>query len=99
MKDAAAIKLTLDSNLQKVLESLARDRAMALGLNISAGSSWRRPSGRSADALLGRSGRLPPRFQPRRQVDMTRAVRSPWHSTLKPSIYGAAFEDGLHRCG
>jgi len=33
-KDAPVIRLTLDSSLQKVLEPLARDRAVALGLNI-----------------------------------------------------------------
>ncbi len=37
MKDAPVIKLTLDANLQKVLEPLARDRAIALGQSISVG--------------------------------------------------------------
>jgi len=41
LKDADVIALTLDSSLQKVLEALARDRAIALGPNISvASSSW-----------------------------------------------------------
>ena len=31
VKDTPVIRLTLDANLQKVLEALARDRAMALG--------------------------------------------------------------------
>ena len=35
VKDAPVIALTLDSSLQKVLEALARDRAIALGPNIS----------------------------------------------------------------
>ena len=35
VKDADVITLTLDSSLQKVLEALARDRAAALGPNIS----------------------------------------------------------------
>jgi penicillin-binding protein 1C len=92
VKDAPVIKLTLDSNLQKVLEPLARDRAIALGPNISVGIIV--VDNESGDVLArvgsadyfdaGRAG----------QVDMTRAVRSPG-STLKPFIYGLAFEDGF----
>src|ERR1700761_6659937 len=37
LKDEPVIRLTLDANLQKVLEPLARDRAIALGQNISVG--------------------------------------------------------------
>ena len=37
VKDTPVIRLTLDASLQKVLEPLARDRAMALGPNISVG--------------------------------------------------------------
>ncbi|MGY4409245.1 membrane carboxypeptidase/penicillin-binding protein PbpC [Bradyrhizobium sp. LB7.1] len=37
VKDTPVIKLTLDANLQKVLEPLARDRAIALGPSISVG--------------------------------------------------------------
>jgi penicillin-binding protein 1C len=92
VKDAPVIKLTLDSNLQKVLEPLARDRAIALGPNISVGIIV--VDNESGDVLArvgsadyfdaGRAG----------QVDITRAVRSPG-STLKPFIYGLAFEDGF----
>src|SRR5260370_4574393 len=35
MKDTSVIKLTLDASLQKTLEALARDRAIAQGPNIS----------------------------------------------------------------
>src|SRR4051794_24269150 len=35
VKDAPVVALTLDAGLQKVLESLARDRALALGAEIS----------------------------------------------------------------
>ena len=35
VKDTPVIKLTLDASLQKTLEALARDRAMAQGPNIS----------------------------------------------------------------
>jgi penicillin-binding protein 1C len=92
VKDTPVIKLTLDQALQKVLEPLARDRAVALGPNVSVaiivvdnetGDVLARVG--SADYFdNGRAG----------QVDMTRAVRSPG-STLKPFIYGLAFEDGF----
>jgi penicillin-binding protein 1C len=92
VKDAAVIRLTLDSNVQKALEALARDRAIALGPNISIGILA--VDNESGD-VLARIG-SPDYFDDRRagQVDMTRAVRSPG-STLKPFIYGLAFEDGF----
>jgi len=92
MKDAPVIRLTLDSRLQKVLEPLAHDRAIALGPNVSVAIMV--VDNESGDVLAhvgsadyfddSRAG----------QVDMTRAVRSPG-STLKPFIYGLAFEDGF----
>jgi penicillin-binding protein 1C len=92
LKDADVIALTLDSSLQKVLEALARDRAVALGPNISVAIIA--VDNESGD-VLARIG-SPDYFDERRagQVDMTRAVRSPG-STLKPFIYGLAFEDGF----
>jgi penicillin-binding protein 1C len=92
VKDADVITLTLDSGLQKVLEALARDRAAALGPNISIAIIA--VDNESGD-VLARIG-SPDYFDDRRagQVDMTRAVRSPG-STLKPFIYGLAFEDGF----
>jgi penicillin-binding protein 1C len=92
VKDAPVIALTLDSSLQKVLEALARDRAVALGPNISVAIIA--VDNESGD-VLARIG-SPDYFDDRRagQVDMTRAVRSPG-STLKPFIYGLAFEDGF----
>ena len=92
VKDADVIALTLDSGLQKVLEALARDRAIALGPNISVAIIA--VDNESGD-VLARIG-SPDYFDERRagQVDMTRAVRSPG-STLKPFIYGLAFEDGF----
>ena len=92
VKDTPVIKLTLDANLQKVLEPLARDRAIALGPNISVGIIV--VDNASGD-VLARVGSAD-YFDERRagQVDMTRAVRSPG-STLKPFIYGLAFEDGF----
>jgi penicillin-binding protein 1C len=92
MKDTPVIKLTLDQSLQKVLEPLAHDRAIALGPNISVAILV--VDNESGDVLAhvgsadyfddSRAG----------QVDMTRALRSPG-STLKPFIYGLAFEDGF----
>jgi penicillin-binding protein 1C len=92
VKNQPVIRLTLDSSLQKVLEALARDRALALGQNISIAIIA--VDNESGD-VLARVG-SPDYFDERRagQVDMTRAVRSPG-STLKPFIYGLAFEDGF----
>jgi penicillin-binding protein 1C len=85
-------RLTIDLNLQKRLEALARERAQALGPDISV----------AILAVDNASGEVRARvasadyFDTRRagQVDMTTAVRSPG-STLKPFIYGLAFEDGF----
>jgi len=91
-KDIPVISLTLDGSLQKALEALARDRAIALGPKISVGILA--VDNESGD-VLARVG-SPDYFDEQRagQVDMTRAVRSPG-STLKPFIYGLAFEDGF----
>ena len=85
-------RLTIDAALQRNLEDLARERARALGSEISVaivavdhGSGEVLARVASADYFdTRRSG----------QVDMTAAVRSPG-STLKPFIYGLGFEDGL----
>ena len=92
MKDTPVVALTLDSSLQKVLEPLARDRALALGPEISIAIVA--VDNESGDVLAHVGS--PDYFDERRagQVDMTRAVRSPG-STLKPFIYGLAFEDGF----
>jgi len=92
VKDADVIRLTLDASLQKVLEGLARDRAQALGPNVSVGIL---AVDNASGEVLARVG-SPDYFDDRRagQVDMTRAIRSPG-STLKPFIYGLAFEDGF----
>jgi penicillin-binding protein 1C len=92
VKDVPVIALTLDSSLQRNLEALARDRAAALGPNISI--AILAVDNESGD-VLARIG-SPDYFDDARagQVDMTRAVRSPG-STLKPFIYGLAFEDGF----
>jgi penicillin-binding protein 1C len=85
-------RLSIDGALQKQLEDLARDRARALGPDVSV----------AILAVDHMSGEVLARvasadyFDTRRagQVDMTQAMRSPG-STLKPFIYGLGFEDGL----
>ena len=85
-------RLTIEAFLQKSLEDLARERAHALGPEISV----------AIVAVDNASGEVRARvaaadyFDARRagQVDMTNALRSPG-STLKPFIYGLGFEDGL----
>lgn len=92
VRDTPVIALTLDAPLQLAFEALARDRAASLGPNISV--AILAVDNASSD-VLARVG-SPDYFDDRRagQVDMTRAVRSPG-STLKPFIYGLAFEDGF----
>ncbi|MFN5721651.1 MAG: transglycosylase domain-containing protein, partial [Bradyrhizobium sp.] len=92
MKDSPVIKLTLDSTLQRNLEALARDRAIAQGPDVSVAIVV--VDNETGD-VLARVGSAD-YFDERRagQVDMTRAIRSPG-STLKPFIYGLAFEDGF----
>ncbi|MET0219315.1 MAG: penicillin-binding protein 1C [Tardiphaga sp.] len=92
MKATPIVKLSLDAGIQHALETLARDRATALGPNLSVGILA--VDNESGDVLahVGSADY----FDDRRagQVDMTRALRSPG-STLKPFIYGLAFEDGF----
>src|SRR4029453_2284387 len=92
VKGAPVIRLTLDANLQKVLEALARHRALAPGPEISIGIIAVDNESGEVLAHVGSADY----FDERRagQVDMTPAVRSPG-STLKPFIYGLAFEDGF----
>jgi penicillin-binding protein 1C len=92
MKETPLIRLTLDSAIQKNLEALVQDRAVALGPNISIGLLAIDNDNGEVIAHVG----SPDYFDARRagQVDMTRAIRSPG-STLKPFIYGLAFEDGF----
>ncbi len=85
-------QLTIEAPLQKTLQELARDRARALGPDVSVailvvdhGSGEVLARVASADYFDARRAG---------QVDMTQANRSPG-STLKPFIYGLGFEDGL----
>jgi penicillin-binding protein 1C len=85
------IELTIDASLQKNLESLARDRAHALGPDMSVAVVV---VDNATGEILARIA-SPDYFDERRagQVDLTQAVRSPG-SALKPFIYGLGFEDG-----
>jgi penicillin-binding protein 1C len=85
-------RLTIDAILQKNLEALARERARALGPDISMAIV---AVDHSSGEVLARVASAD-YFDERRagQVDMTQALRSPG-SALKPFIYGLAFEDGL----
>jgi penicillin-binding protein 1C len=85
-------RLTIEAPLQRALEELARERAIALGPDISIAIVVVDHETGEVTARVG----SPDYFDVRRagQVDMTRAVRSPG-SALKPFIYGLGFEDGL----
>jgi penicillin-binding protein 1C len=85
-------RLAIDAALQKNLQELARERARALGPDISVAIV---AVDHTSGEVLARVGSAD-YFDSRRagQVDMTAAVRSPG-STLKPFIYGLGFEDGL----
>ena len=87
-----AHRLTIDAAWQASLEELARERARALGPDISVAIL---AVDHATGEVLARVGSAD-YFDERRagQVDMTTAVRSPG-STLKPFIYGLGFEDGF----
>ncbi len=85
------LQLTIDAGLQKTLESLAHDRAQALGPAMSVAIVV---VDNATGEVLARVA-SPDYFDEQRagQVDLTEAVRSPG-SALKPFIYGLGFEDG-----
>ena len=91
---SGTIRLTIDGNLQERIESLAAERARALGDRISVAILVADHATGDVLASVGSAGL----FDEARDghVDMTRAIRSPG-STLKPFIYGLAFEQGLAR--
>jgi penicillin-binding protein 1C len=89
---ARRLQLTIKRSIQERLEVVARDAARRLGPKVSVAMIL-------ADAptgdILGEVGSAD-LFDARRAgwIDMTNAERSPG-STLKPFIYGLAFEEGL----
>jgi penicillin-binding protein 1C len=85
-------KLTIARDLQASLEALAADRAAQLGPNLSVAILV---ADETSGAILASVGSAKFTDDARSgYIDMTRAVRSPG-STLKPLIYGLAFEQGL----
>jgi penicillin-binding protein 1C len=85
-------RLTVDRDLQGQLEGLAREQARLLGNRLSAAILVADHKSGEILAHVGSSDYFDDtRFG---SVDMVRAVRSPG-STLKPFIYGLAFEAGL----
>jgi penicillin-binding protein 1C len=90
--DEPVHRLTIDAGIQRRLESLAAERAAAISASVSAAIVVADHKTGEILASVGSSDL----FDARRDgfVDMTRAIRSPG-STLKPLIYGLAFELGL----
>ena len=90
--DANSIRLTLNRDIQARLEDLAAETAGRLGPRQSLAMVL--ADGRTGEVLasVGSAGHLDAARAG--AIDMTQAVRSPG-STLKPFIYGLAFEDAL----
>lgn len=90
---AAQHRLTLDGELQKSLENLARNHLRGKQEELSIAMLV---ADHSTGEILASVGSATYGTQSRRQgfVDMTRAVRSPG-STLKPLVYAMAFDRGL----
>jgi penicillin-binding protein 1C len=89
---AGVQRLAIDRGTQDRLEDLARERARSLGDGVSLAMMV--VDNASGDILARISGADPTDKDRAGAVDLTRAVRSPG-STLKPFIYGLAFEDGI----
>jgi len=89
--DQARHHLTLDKTLQSALELLASRHVSALGGGVSAAILVMDHRSGQILASVGSAGYLD--VQKQGFVDMTLAVRSPG-STLKPLIYGLAFDSG-----
>lgn len=90
--DRADHHLTIDRRLQAKLEMLLADRIEGFGRRLSGAILAVDHATGEVVASVG----SPDLLDDRRSgyIDMTRAVRSPG-STLKPLIYGIAFESGL----
>jgi penicillin-binding protein 1C len=90
------VRLTIDADLQKSLEALARERVRTLAQTLGPSVSLAMLVVDNATGAIAAHVGSPGYFDERRagEVDMTQALRSPG-STLKPFIYGLGFEDGL----
>ena len=85
-------RLTLDRDIQAAMEKLATEQTKLLGPKLSAAVLVVDHATGEVLAHVGSAGY----FDRDRQgaIDMTNAIRSPG-STLKPFIYGLAFENGI----
>lgn len=83
---------SIERELQSSLETLARERALAIGSGVAAAILVADNQTGEIRAHVGGTGY----FDAIRagQMDLASAIRSPG-STLKPFIYGLAFEDGV----
>lgn len=83
---------SIERELQSALETLARERALAIGSGVAAAILVADNQTGEIRAHVGGTGY----FDAIRagQMDLASAIRSPG-STLKPFIYGLAFEDGV----
>ncbi|MGV3490929.1 MAG: penicillin-binding protein 1C [Devosia sp.] len=90
--NAREIQLTVDRKLQAALEKLAGERAGTLGEKLSVAIVVADQQTGDILASVGSAGLFAAESDG--YLDMTTAVRSPG-STLKPLIYGLAFELGM----
>lgn len=89
---AGVHRTTLDAGLQRRVEALLKESARALGPNLTAALIV---ADHRTGQILARAGAADAFDTASRGfVDMSRAARSPG-STLKPLVYGLAFEAGL----
>mgnify|MGYP006277362057 FL=1 len=86
------IATTIAPDLQVALETLARERALAIGSGVAAAILAVDNRTGEVRAHVGGTGYFD--RQRAGQLDLAAALRSPG-SALKPFIYGLAFEDGL----
>ncbi len=85
-------RLSIDRNIQERIEELAREKVTVMSTGLSTAILV---IDNASGEILARVGSADFYDATRAgQVDMTRAMRSPG-STLKPFIYGIAFEDGV----
>ncbi|WP_371809133.1 penicillin-binding protein 1C [Ruegeria sp. HKCCD5849] len=89
--ETSAFDLTLDAGLQARLEAIVMQAATRAGPRVSGALIVADHRSGEVLASVGSAG-----YQDARQgfVDMTQALRSPG-STLKPLVYGLAFDQGL----
>ncbi len=89
-KSQATVVTTLDAGLQQRLEHLVAEAAAGQGAQTTAALLVVQVDGRAVRAAVGSAGL----DRAGGWIDMTRALRSPG-SSLKPFIYGMAFDDGI----